>query len=78
MNKPLMISRRHTLEGSLALGLASAMPVRAAAASGISALVDAGKASHPISDYMFGGFIEHIANLINYSFGSEVLHDRKF
>ena len=74
----LLISRRGAIEGSLALGLAAAMPVRAAGASPVSAVVDAGKTGHPLTDYMYGGFIEHIGNLINYSYWSEVLDDRKF
>jgi alpha-L-arabinofuranosidase len=73
-----LFSRRGALESSLALVLASALSERAAAASGISAVVDAGATGHPLSEYMFGGFIEHIGNLINYSFWSEVLDDRKF
>ena len=77
MTKDLLISRRTALKGSLALTLTSALPA-AAASSGLSAVVDASKRGHPISDYMYGGFIEHIANLINYSLWSEVLDDRKF
>jgi alpha-N-arabinofuranosidase len=77
MTKDLLVSRRAALKGSLALTLASALPA-AAASNGLSAVVDAGKSGQPISDYMYGGFIEHIANLINYSFWSEVLDDRKF
>ena len=75
----LLLSRRGALESGLALGLASALPARAAAAaSAISAAVDASKTGHPISGYLYGGFIEHIGNLINHSFWSEVLDDRKF
>lgn len=78
-HKKLLISRRRAIESGLALGLASALPLRAAAATiAISTSVDAGKTGHPISNYMYGGFIEHIGNLINYSFWSEVLDDRKF
>jgi len=74
-----LLSRRGALESGLALGLASALPLRAAAATAaISASVDASKIGHPLSDYLYGGFIEHIGNLINYSFWSEVLDDRKF
>ena len=80
MTKDLLISRRGALKGSLAFTLASALPAAqaAAASSDLSAVVDARASGHPISDYMYGGFIEHIANLINYSFWSEVLDDRKF
>ena len=45
----------------------------------IEAFIDAGKtAAHPVQDYIFGGFIEHIGDLINHSLWSEVLDDRKF
>jgi len=77
MTGDLLISRRTALKGSLALTLTSALPA-AAAAGRLSAVVDAGESGHPISPYMYGGFIEHIANLINYSLWSEVLDDRKF
>jgi alpha-L-arabinofuranosidase len=77
--KRLLLSRRDALGSGLAVGLASALPLRAAAAAAaISAAVDASKTGHPLSDYMYGGFIEHIGNLINYSYWSEVLDDRKF
>ena len=78
LSEKLHMTRRAAMEGSLMLGLASALPARADAPSRITAMVDAANAGHPISDYMFGGFIEHIGNLINYSFWSEVLDDRKF
>ena len=80
MTKDLLLSRRAALKASLALTLTSALPAvtAAAAARDLSAVVDASKCGHPISDYMYGGFIEHIANLINYSLWSEVLDDRKF
>ena len=74
----LLVSRRGALEGSLALGLLSALPARAAEATSLAAMIDAGKTGTPLTDYMYGGFIEHIGNLINYSFWSEVLDDRKF
>jgi alpha-L-arabinofuranosidase len=77
--KRLLLSRRDALGSGLAVGLASALPLRAAAAAAaISAAVDASKTGHPLSDYMYGGFIEHIGNLISYSYWSEVLDDRKF
>ncbi len=78
-NNKLLMSRRGAISGSIALSLAGALPLRAAAAATVLAAgIDAGKAGHPIADYIFGGFIEHIGNLINYSFWSEVLDDRKF
>ena len=77
MTNDLLLSRRAALQASLALTLTSALPV-SAAATGLAAVVEASKRGHRISDYMFGGFIEHIGNLINYSLWSEVLDDRKF
>ena len=72
------ISRRGALGGSLAFGMASALPLHAAPPPTITTLIDASKTAHPIADYIYGGFIEHIGNLINYSLWSEVLDDRKF
>jgi len=74
-----LLTRRGALESSLALGLAAAMPAKAAtSAAGVAAIIDVSKTAAPIKDYIYGGFIEHIGNLINYSFWSEVLDDRKF
>jgi alpha-N-arabinofuranosidase len=66
------------MQNSLALGLLSALPAKAAAATAIAAGIDARNTGHPISNLMFGGFLEHGGNLINYSLWSEVLEDRKF
>ncbi len=79
--KGFRISRRRTLEGSLMLGVAAAFPsamAQAAPSGKISATIDAARTGEPITKYMYGGFIEHIGNLINHSFWSEVLDDRKF
>lgn len=70
-------SRRGAVKASLALGLISALPAKAAQSS-IAAVIKAGETGHPISSLMFGGFLEHGGNLINYSLWSEVLDDRKF
>jgi alpha-N-arabinofuranosidase len=72
------MTRRGAIGSSIALGLASAMPLHAAAASALTASINAGKMGPPINDYLFGGFTEHIGNTINYSLWSEVLEDRKF
>jgi len=63
------------------LGVAAVLPsgmASAASASKISATINAAKTGEPITKYMYGGFIEHLGNLINYSYWSEVLDDRKF
>ena len=83
MNRPQAssISRRLTLQGSLMLGVAAAFPsalAQGAQAAKIAATIDAAKTGAPITKYMYGGFIEHLGNLINYSYWSEVLDDRKF
>lgn len=71
------ISRRAVLQGSAALGLSAAIPAQAQPAN-ITAVINAAKLGHPLSNYMFGGFIEHIGDLINRSLWSEMLDDRKF
>jgi len=73
-------TRRETLRGALMLGIASALPSTAARAAGtaIAATIDTGKPGQPISKFIYGGFIEHIGDLINHSYWSEVLDDRKF
>jgi alpha-N-arabinofuranosidase len=78
-NNRFALTRRGALRTSLALGMVSALPLRAAAATAaIAGTVNASKTGHPIADYIYGGFIEHIGNLINYSYWAEVLDDRKF
>ncbi len=77
MNSKNGISRRSAVKTSLAYGLLSALPAQAAEAS-IAATINAASTAHPISNLMFGGFLEHGGNLINYSMWSEVLDDRKF
>jgi Alpha-L-arabinofuranosidase len=72
------MSRRRAIQGSVALGLATAMPLHAAAAKAIAATVDVGKTAPAINPFIYGGFLEHIANLMNNSLWSEVLDDRKF
>ena len=72
------LMRRHLLLGSAALGAAAWIPPVFAASGGITAAIDAGAARPPISPMIYGGFIEHIGNLINHSLWSETLDDRKF
>jgi alpha-L-arabinofuranosidase len=79
-DKNTLLSRRGALRTGVALGMATALPLHAATAAttAISAGIDIAKTGHPIADFIYGGFIEHIGNLINYSLWSEVLDDRKF
>ena len=44
----------------------------------ITATVDAAKTSAPLSPYLYGQFIEHIADTVNRSVWAEMLDDRKF
>jgi alpha-N-arabinofuranosidase len=51
---------------------------RAQTAHPVSARVDAGTTHAPISKYVYGQFIEHIAGIINTGLWAEMLDDRKF
>lgn len=72
------ISRRSALTGISALSLAVTLPAYAAGTQSIDGTVDATGTRPPISPFIYGGFIEHIGDLINDSLWSEVLDDRKF
>lgn len=72
------LMRRNLLLGSAALGAAAWIPPVFAASGGITATIDTGATRPPISPMIYGGFIEHIGNLINHSLWSETLDDRKF
>ncbi len=74
----LKFSRRGALVGGAASGLLAALPVRAADMGALQATIDAATTSAPISPFLYGGFLEHIGDLINHSLWSEVLDDRKF
>ena len=49
-----------------------------APAKPIAVTIDAAKTSAPISPYLYGQFIEHIADTVNRSLWAEMLDDRKF
>ena len=72
------ISRRGALTGMSALSLAITLPAYAATGQSIGGTIDASATRQPISPFIYGGFIEHIGDLINGSLWSEVLGDRKF
>ncbi len=44
----------------------------------VTATVDAAKTGAPISPYLYGQFIEHIADTVNRSLWAEMIDDRKF
>lgn len=73
------ITRRTMIKGSVAAGLATALPPAVMAQTpAIRAAVDASRTGDPITSYMYGALEEHIGGLINYSLWAEVLDDRKF
>jgi alpha-N-arabinofuranosidase len=74
----ISVSRRSALAGASALGFITALPATAADGAPIQATIDVAATSHPISPFLYGGFLEHIGDLINHSMWSEVLDDRKF
>src|SRR5436305_672250 len=82
------ITRRTGLQGSLAVGLAAALPVPAAPqpspspssslSPAVNAVIDAAKTGEPISKFIYGAFSEHIQGFIYGALWAEVLSDRKF
>lgn len=77
-NKFPLVSRRQLLIGSSLVASSLSLPGLALEKSGIKALVNAKNKRPKISPFIYGGFLEHIGNLINHSLWSEVLDDRKF
>lgn len=77
-NKIPNLSRRQLLIGSSLVASSLSLPALALEKSGIKALVNAKSKRPTISPFIYGGFLEHIGNLINHSLWSEVLDDRKF
>lgn len=76
-DKSVTVSRRTLLVGSAALAGNWSIPALADSAK-IRAVLRAGVTRPALSSMLYGGFIEHIGNLINHSLWSEVLDDRKF
>jgi alpha-N-arabinofuranosidase len=79
-NKELSLSRRKLLMGSATLAAATwiAPTFAAAANTGIRSTIFTQNTRPAISPMIYGGFIEHIGNLINHSLWAETLDDRKF
>jgi alpha-N-arabinofuranosidase len=75
--KPTTLSRRTLLAGSAALAGNWSLPTFADSPK-IQAVISAQNTRPALSPMLYGGFIEHIGNLINHSLWSEVLDDRKF
>lgn len=74
---PANISRRTLLLASATLAGQWSLPAFSAATD-IKAIIRSRSARPALSPMLYGGFIEHIGNLINHSLWSEVLDDRKF
>src|SRR5690606_14412961 len=78
----LHITRRNVLTGSALLASSWALPglsfASPAKSSELKALIKADARRPALSPMLYGGFLEHIGNLINHSLWSEVLDDRKF
>lgn len=72
------ITRRELFVGSAASTVAWSVPSIAIAREKIKSSIDVTKKKPKISGDLYGGFVEHIGNLINHSLWSEVLDDRKF
>jgi len=71
------VSRRALLIGSAALAGGWTTPAFSSVPA-IKASVNTAVTGPVLSPMLYGGFIEHIGNLINHSLWSEVLDDRKF
>ena len=56
----------------------AAVDIAAQPSGPVEAIVDAGKVGEPISKYMYGMFLELLANLVYRSLWAEMLDDRKF
>jgi alpha-L-arabinofuranosidase len=69
--------RTFCLFAGLSLMLAPAQ-TPGAAGKRIAATVDAAKTAAPVSPYLYGQFIEHIADTVNRSIWAELIDDRKF
>lgn len=77
-NKIPALSRRQLLIGSSLLAGSWSLPAFSIESPTIKALINTNVKRPKISPYIYGGFLEHIGNLINHSLWSEVLDDRKF
>lgn len=70
-----------SLSAGVLLGAALSMGAGAqtgASPARVAVTVDAAKTAAPISPYLYGQFIEHIADTVNRSLWAEMIDDRKF
>lgn len=73
-----MVPARSATKCVLALAVCGLATIVAAQPSAINATVDASHTGPPISKYLYGQFIEHLAGVINNGFWAEMVDDRKF
>lgn len=80
MDKLSAITRRNMLLGTAGLAGALSIPSYAVASTSapLKGVINTNKKFPPINPYIYGGFLEHGANIINHTMWAEVLHDRKF
>ncbi|KQV46283.1 alpha-L-arabinofuranosidase [Pelomonas sp. Root1217] len=80
VNLPATLTRRDALfaTAGLAGAWSAAAQTGAARATTIQGTVDTHQRSKPINPFIYGGFLEHGANIINHTMWAEMLHDRKF
>lgn len=78
INNKLSVSRRRLLTGSATLATATWLSPAFAANPSLRSTIYTQNTRPPILPKIYGGFIEHIGNLINHSLWSETLDDRKF
>lgn len=74
----LTLSRRQALATAAMAGVFAGYPAAAQGAKAISSTLRVGQERPAINPFIYGGFLEHIGDLINHSMWSEVLDDRKF
>lgn len=74
----LTLSRRQALATAAMAGVFAGFPAAAQGTKAISSTLSVGQEGPAINPFIYGGFLEHIGDLINHSMWSEVLDDRKF
>lgn len=74
----LTLSRRQALATATMAGVFAGFPASAQAGKAIVSTLHVGREGPALNPFLYGGFLEHIGDLINHSMWSEVLDDRKF
>ncbi|RZJ09378.1 MAG: alpha-L-arabinofuranosidase [Rubrivivax sp.] len=80
VNSSADLSRRHLILGTAGLAGVWAIPTQSAFAApgAIQSTINTKQRFKPINPFIYGGFLEHGANIINHTMWAEMLHDRKF